>query len=399
MKAILNRALRFLFSVKGLLCTFLSYIIVSRAIGPITSPSNEVIWISYALTVALYLLYKPSVDKRSVILLMSFGLSILLASPLPLFQSWSRYALFVLVFLFVGPLLNHPKINRIKVNILYATLAFCTIISIASFIAFFLGINYQNYLELQEYMDYEEAYGAFSGFATHSMILGPISGYACVGLFYLAYVKKYKVAWLLWFLCLSTLMFSASRIAFIAVIFATVFQILSHDESHSVRNIFLFIIGFALIFTNADFLTRRLEGKQREREMAGLGILDSRTNKWIARIEEFKSSPIYGVGFAAVDPDGKDYYNRKNGQIEPGNSWLAVLSMTGIIGMIPFVLLLYETYKRVKSHSSSDKTLYIGLFTFVLIHMIAEGYILSAGSLLCVISWLIISCAYSVKLQ
>lgn len=43
------------------------------------------------------------------------------------------------------------------------------------------------------------------------------------------------------------------------------------------------------------------------------------------------------------------------------------------------------------------KMLFTGLFTFVLIHMVAEGYILSGGSFLCIVSWLIIGCAYDYR--
>ena len=71
--------------------------------------------------------------------------------------------------------------------------------------------------------------------------------------------------------------------------------------------------------------------------------------------------------------------------------------MTGLMGFIPFMFIMFGAYKKLKSLKNSNKVLLAGLFTFVSIHMMAEGYILSAGSFLCVISWLIIGSAYSAE--
>jgi O-antigen ligase len=191
-------------------------------------------------------------------------------------------------------------------------------------------------------------------------------------------------------------MFAASRIAFAAIIGATIIQLLIYYSwSDSIRTIGYSALLIAIMLPNADLLTHRLQGKHTVREETG--VFDSRSVKWNARIDEFKKSPICGVGFAAVDINGKDFSARSDKHVEPGNSWLAVLSMTGLMGMIPFLIIIYRTCKVVVKLPRDKKVFYSGMLSFVLIHMMAEGYILSAGSFLCAITWLIIGCIFNTQ--
>jgi O-antigen ligase len=86
------------------------------------------------------------------------------------------------------------------------------------------------------------------------------------------------------------------------------------------------------------------------------------------------------------------------GTIETGSSWLAVLSMTGILGFIPFGIIIYKSVKRVwsKRRTNIEACLYLGLIVFLSIHMLVEGFILAGGSVLCFIAWIIISCCYEI---
>ena len=89
------------------------------------------------------------------------------------------------------------------------------------------------------------------------------------------------------------------------------------------------------------------------------------------------------------------------GTIETGSSWLAVLSMTGIIGFIPFLIIIYKSVKRVwsKKKTNIEASLYLGLIVFLSIHMLVEGYIFAGGSVVFFIAWLIISCCYEIEVK
>ena len=375
---------------------FFAGLVLVRAVGPIPSPSRGIIVGVYLVTVLLFLLKRPHFNALFVSYVLFVIASLILSSPPSLFQSWPRLLLFILVLFCVSPIIENSYIISIRYRILYYVCIGCVIISTLSFFAFFLDINYQ-VDDFGDALEYADRYGSFGGFTTHSMRLAPISGYACVFLFYIAMELKKRSAWILWFLCFSSLLFAASRVALGAIIGATIIQVLTHTTfARSIRILALAFLVGSVVLSNSNILTYRIMGKKESRNESG--IFDSRAFKWNARIEEFKSSPVWGVGFAAIDPNGKDYYNPINGQVEPGNSWLAVLSMTGLMGFIPFMFIMFGAYKKLKSLKNSNKVLLAGLFTFVSIHMMAEGYILSAGSFLCVISWLIIGSAFSAEL-
>jgi O-antigen ligase len=137
------------------------------------------------------------------------------------------------------------------------------------------------------------------------------------------------------------------------------------------------------------------EKQQKNVEMMG-GTSGSRDEKWSNRLEEFNQSPIWGMGFSACDPQNDEDYMRSTGTIEPGSSWLAVLSMTGLIGFIPFVIMACKAGCKVWKYRKVNQRapLYIGLIAFLFTHMLVEGYILAGGSVFCFVSWLIIASCY-----
>ena len=117
----------------------------------------------------------------------------------------------------------------------------------------------------------------------------------------------------------------------------------------------------------------------------------SREIKFTARILEFKSSPIIGIGYNVINPQ-YDFVEESTGQIEPGSSWLAVASMTGVIGLFVFLGICSRGLKRAwRIKSPFVSSLLGGMLVFFFIHMIAEGYIFAPGSFLALLFWLIIA--------
>ena len=109
-----------------------------------------------------------------------------------------------------------------------------------------------------------------------------------------------------------------------------------------------------------------------------------------ARFKEFKSSPIIGVGtfrcltqYQKVDT---------NGHVESGNSFLAFLSMNGIIGFIAFIC-FYISIKRMNKLSTFEQNISLVL-VFNFIYMLQAGTLLNPGFYLTGFNWLSLSIAY-----
>lgn len=120
------------------------------------------------------------------------------------------------------------------------------------------------------------------------------------------------------------------------------------------------------------------------------GTFSSREKLWHDRKLEFLNSPIYGVGFASQRAISFSS-SLKTGLIEPGTSYGAVFAMTGLLGGIPFLcLLFYNTFKN-SSNQYCLRPVPVSpaqpILIFFLIHLIVEGYVLSAGSPLAAIFW------------
>jgi O-antigen ligase len=129
----------------------------------------------------------------------------------------------------------------------------------------------------------------------------------------------------------------------------------------------------------------------------------TRAALWDMRIQEFESSPLIGVGFASVDPEISTRFDEEEGRVEPGSSWLAVLSMTGLLGFIPIVIMILKCgIFMFKDKNQPLLSAFLGgmLFLFV-VHMFAEGYVLSAGSGLFFYFWLTVGMieAYRVSVK
>jgi O-antigen ligase len=143
-------------------------------------------------------------------------------------------------------------------------------------------------------------------------------------------------------------------------------------------------------------------------ELQNKGLNNSREELWMARLSEFEASPIFGVGVGmgmvsdrVSDWDGVVVDASGKVNIEPGSSYLAVLSMTGLFGAIGVLLLLFSVFKKLRrrrtnDHVDSDLFEYLAISGFFVIHMVAEGYIFSEGHQLCLLLWLCLGCLFDI---
>ena len=265
----------------------------------------------------------------------------------------------------------------------------CTVF--VSLLAKAMGVNYQVDINMggrsmEEYGSADE----FAGYAKHPMWN---SAAAAVSMIYFAYLlfkttkkdRRKRVVYILmvltsFYVCLISA--SRSAAAFSVVAAALLLFMLSRGVSKVMRYVLIFGIIFSLSYPFFLDSSRRMLSKQETQEASGH---TSRDALWAVRAAEFNSSPVYGVGFA-VHGVGQD---RQIGRDESGSSWFAILSQTGLIGIIVAVVLWVRTllcYRRIR-YDQWNILAYAFLIFFTL-HSMFEGYMFQGGWYMCFICWL-----------
>lgn len=337
-------------------------------------------------------------DWLSLSLICFLPITIFLAHPLGLFRSWERCLGFILVLTFASPLIQGRVFRRYREIAFYSFLIGAAIIGVASFFCYFLNINYMVHdLELVE--EYITDVGKFGGLTRQSMMLGPLSGFGALFAFY-CFIRYRRWYWILFsVLSFITVLLAASRIAFVATLVGMV-SLLWHFSS-SRKQFFrlagIILLSVVLLWPVWNMALSRVQQKQLYHE-DDTEMFDSRTQKYTCRLQEFASSPLWGVGFSAIDPKFKDKYS-SNGTIEPGSSWLAVLSMTGIIGFLLFLRSFVRSILVVFRQRDDESQLLFSCLLLFSVHMIAEGYIFAIGNPLCYFFWLILGVCFDKRRQ
>lgn len=369
-----------------------AYAVLSSKIGPgIHYPLIHAVFFIFIIFVAFRGSLKISMS--SLLLLLYLPINIIVTQPDGVFNSWMRLALFAIVYIFLSPMLGGQAIGIYRKKILKATLIICVLLGLGSFVCYFIGVNYMHSYDGSAIFDYQGSVGGFGGLTIQSITLGMVCG---MGILYLMYSalqhegKDRKWYYLLISVLAITILFSASRSAFLSTIMGVLVMIYQVNKKggHFIK----FLMGTMLILMLTYPLWDGLVSGMIEKTTSGseLGTYGSRTQKWTARMTEFSSNPVTGIGFASVDKNIDDV--GAGGVVEPGSSWLAILSMTGIIGFILFVIILWKPYNYLKKHPSPYNALLLGLMAFICTHMISEGYIFAGGNSCCSIAWLILGC-------
>lgn len=353
---------------------------------------------AFALLCVLIILNKGGCyfELRSGSFLLILPFTILLAQPAPVFQSWLRLAVYAAFFAIGSPLIQSNYARQFRRDSLITICCFCVFVGVGSFIAYFLGYSAQAERAIANGID-TDMYdvGRFSGIAQQSMSLGPLSGIGAMAFIYLALVKKNKWFYLGAIPCLGAVLFSASRAAFLATIAGVLFILYKFTASkrefikYLVTTCICGILTFPIWSGAMEGLAAKQASHKNDKE-----LFDSRSKKFEYRIKEFTSSPIWGVGFSAIDIHIGDKYNHKKGVIEPGSSWLAIISMTGLVGFVLFFRMYKKSYDIMRKSDEHISVLLVAVFILISVHMMAEGYIFATGNPLCYYVALFIGCGY-----
>lgn len=348
----------------------------------------------YALGLT-FLFFKIKKINVDVLLLLFVGylvLNIFLGDIPAVFNVKSRFGLFLLVIALFSHLIQNHLFREFRHVFLNSLFYLMIAVSVISFVCYFLGVNlmyrYGAFLD-----DYESSAGHFSGILGHSMLLGPIAGLSSVFLFHEYLNKKKRLILVLLIMCVGANMLAASRAAFGAMLIAQAYELYAVSKSKTAFLKRSLILGLILLLTFPIWNSglSLLEKKQHSREIEDSGMYDSRTEKVENRLKEFYSSPIIGIGYQSVSMHSSDAPNiRGDGNIEPGSSWLCILSMTGIVGFLFMISIFRKAYKSALFAVDGNNVLLISLLIFYTVHMLVEGYVFAGGSFLCMHLWLII---------
>lgn len=297
-----------------------------------------------------------------------------------------RLVLFSVILFMTAPRFS-IQWHLYKIKLMYCIFTGFGIATIANLFAKFAGINL---VHVDEYGLNRVA--EFAGFCSHPMWTSCAAAFSTLFFVSMAFrdnLEKKSLRYFYYAMILASLyvtMIGASRSAFFLSLACSVLIIWMQSKKIAVvKN--LAIVGVAAVIF-APFLMKNSQAMLNKKN--GLEITAENTSRdelWGQRMEEFKSSPILGIGFAAHGIGA----NKRVGRNESGGSFISVLAQAGIIGII-FVLLIWVAAIMIPKAIGIDynNILFYASFVFMSIHSIFEGYMFQAGWYLCLIIWFII---------
>ena len=325
-------------------------------------------------------------------LLFFSALSILINDPPSYFKAWQRFFGFSISTIIVSPLFVSSCARDLRRLFFGLIMLICTALSTASFACYFLGINF--FTISNEVLSIEA--GRFSGLFNQSMVLGPIASLSSIYTFSLYFARNHRSVWLLAIsvICFGSVLFSASRSALAGCIMGLSISYLRFFRGRLSRGFVVGLFVLAILVALFPFWGRWTEfviTKQQNNIEAG-GMFMSREAIWLTRLAEIRRNPLTGVGFCCVD-SGLTFVDTRTGIIEPGSSWLAVFSMTGVFGFIAFLFIFINSFRHSYAlQERLESCIFSGCLAFFGVHLLFEGYVLAVGSFLGLMYWLLIGC-------
>lgn len=321
-------------------------------------------------------------------------LGLVIVDPPAYFRSFERFLAFVLGLAVLSPLLVSESLNKVRVMLFKVTMIGLRLVVIASFIAYLLGINLATELST-------DVYWGFGGITNQSMVLAPISVICFLEtahrLLYIEMPVKKRWTWVALLIMSLWLIFVAgSRGALAGCLCAVLLLLYYHKKIKKFILVYLVAVGMGAAALPQSIYDAALYSINRKQESAVRknSWFSSREEKWSARWTEFTESPVFGVGFAAqthfTDDDDLEYI-QETGGLEPGASWLCVLSMTGLLGFACLFTLNFNLFRGVMRRCRDDveSILFISLMLFFFMHGCIEGWIFYAGGYIFYLYWLL----------
>lgn len=351
------------------------------------------IWMYVALLILFFLialrLCNSSTGLRGVYALLFMGV-IVLSTIINMTITYRL--LMILIILTSTQLISSKRFYRFKIKFLRVSLIGFAITPILNYYAHLNNINYQL---LTEKWQGQEFTLDFAGFTIHPMWLSAACGIATIFFVFVLielWNKKNFIGILLvLFFIYTSIMVSVwggSRSAL--AISTAASMLLIYLGFKKVSKMFGVVVVLAVFLSIAlpYFVegSEKMVAKMEYQEKVGH---TSREESWNARIEEFRTSPLYGIGFSSVHlKDGSIHV----GTFETGSGWLTILSQTGLLGIIFAILLWTRGFISIRYlRENREMALYFAILVYLTIHTMFEAYIFQAGYYLCFYFWLVLS--------
>ena len=327
-------------------------------------------------------------QQKTILLLIGTATSLVVNDVDAKYGTGIRWFLWLLLLGSVGPIFSSKTLLIIRHKALQYFLNGFVIITVLSFFYNILGLP-------------NIGRGNFAGLMNQSMVLGPVAGISGIYTFYL-YLINAKIKRKYFFLTIAAIsglvvIMAASRLAFAGYIAGMIFLFVKPFKYRLIYSFLIITMGI-LVYSRIDDGAEQTE-QSIDKGLVEKGTNNSREDLWNDRINEFKSSPLFGVGFSAQDDyitEAETGGESMNGRVEPGSGYLMILSMTGIFGLSLFLWYLYFLFnsRRFWTEIFEHETYKLSIFAFFAVHFIGEGYIYSAGSMLGSLFWLMVGVTF-----
>lgn len=358
-------------------------------------PNMNNIWTLGTIIALTYLVLKSKFfcfSRPLMFFLLFATIGIAVTNPDPMFRSWERFVSFTLNIALLSPLITSDEFRKFRESVYSFAKYGLSIILIASFFAYFLGINLAD-------KTHEDTYWAFGGITSQSMILAPCCALCLIDSIWsllfrdLTKIKKtffiFQTLAAIWLLLVA-----GSRGSLIGSLLAIAIVLYYYGNATFImRGVVVFMIALCLIPSSVvDQATYTIQRKQQSAEFNN-SATSSRDEKWNARTAEFIENPIWGVGFTSqtnFTSDDDIAFITSTGGLEPGSSWLSILAMTGLTGFVPLLLFFGGQGKKLWAFCKHD-ILSVNAFAiwgFFIIHGTIEGWIFYAGNFIFFLFWL-----------
>lgn len=375
----------------------LGFLPVLGSVNIITPVVSKIFYLFIVLSAGavtlVYLIWRKRINVSILTLCIALvAFSSLLVNGVWKLSAWLRLLLFFMLLASVGPLFYSRYFKLLRFVTLKTFSMSAVILSVIDVSVFFICKLFSLSVQVKDIFAYPVTLSLFGG----------------VGVIYCAWMfcKKEKINVVTFvgmlFSAAAALIF-ASRIALAATVAALVVVVIYLYKKHtragririSLIAVLALVLFSGLIVPYSSEMQRKVDFVKQNED-----VLASRRSLWENRIIEFEESPLLGVGFNTARYDSTSFSpfgTDGSDSVEPGSSWLYVLSSTGLVGfiliLIAFLKGLFKDVRylfRKKIHSK-DKESYLLLTQILLflgIAMLTEGFVYSVGNPFCVLFWL-----------
>lgn len=336
----------------------------------------------------------------SVLFMGALVLSIVTNNIPEFFKPWQRLLQFTFLMVAASPMLHNPFVERSRRQMGIGVIWACAAVSVLSFVAYLTGQGAYISGIIQGYM----------GITSHPNFLGMFSIVAMVwfaSLFFRSTNMRERGIWAgCWAGCLIVVLLSASRSSAACGLLGTLAVVYLRFRKDAGKMFTAGIVASLLFIAALPYLMPYMEtmmqkGISVDEEESDELVAATRGSIWELRYLEIAESPWVGVGTYSCDinlPYADVFYDATNGSIEQGSSYLGLMAQTGWIGFIAFLLIcvpiIWKTYRYATRENTPYAQLMLALIIPIAVHMVVEGYAITAGAVQCVVLWFVIGMAH-----